>query len=367
MSAVGVAAANNLLPPAGSLGAGDDPKLKAKSAVLKKVVLVSPAMAGANNGNWHTAHRWHQFLANHSDIALLADWPQPSALPATGAALMIALHARRSAPSIAAWARALPQQPLVVMLTGTDLYRDIQSDPTARLSLDLASHLVVLQDAGLDTLAALSAAWRAKAQVIYQSATALKPAPPRPADGAFRVVMVGHLRAEKDPLTFMAAARLAAAPALVFEQIGDALEPALGEAAAATARACAAYFWRGGLARAPTRQRIKQAQLLVNCSQMEGGAHVILEAVRSGTPVLASRISGNVGMLGADYAGYFEFGNSGQLAALVARCLQEPAFLAQLQRQCCLREPRFATALEKQLVLNLVRTAHRPPIDTERL
>jgi glycosyltransferase involved in cell wall biosynthesis len=93
---------------------------------------------------------------------------------------------------------------------------------------------------------------------------------------------------------------------------------------------------------------------------MEGGAHVILEAVQSGTPVLASQIDGNVGMLGADYSGYFELGNDAQLAALVQRCAAQPAFLARLQSQCAQRAPLFAPQNEKRLVLNLLATALTP-------
>ena len=65
---------------------------------------------------------------------------------------MAALHTRRSATSIQAWDRAYPDKPLIVVLTGTDLYRDIHTDADARQSLALASHLVVLQDAGLAAL-----------------------------------------------------------------------------------------------------------------------------------------------------------------------------------------------------------------------
>ena len=121
------------------------------------------------------------------------------------------------------------------------------------------------------------------------------------------------------------------------------------------------YRWLGGLPRAVTRQRIKRAHVLVNCSEMEGGAHVILEAVQSGTPVLASRISGNVGMLGADYAGYFPVGDAAALAALVRRCAAEPEFLALLQSQCKRRAPLFAPDAEQRHVLNLVLSAINSP------
>ena len=239
---------------------------------------------------------------------------------------MIALHARRSAPSIKAWADACPGKPLIVVLTGTDLYRDIHTDAAAQRSLALASRLVVLQDGGL---AALPQAWRGKAQVIYQSAPALKPA--RKSSRTFCAVMVGHLRDEKDPLTFMRTASAEFPAGVRFDQIGAALEPRLAQAACATARHAPRYRWLGDLPRVTTRQHIKRAHVLVNCSRMEGGAQVILEAVQSGTPVLASRISGNIGMLGEGYAGYFAVGDDAGLAALVCRCKNNaasaPAFL----------------------------------------
>ena len=320
----------------------------------KTVVLVSPAMAESNNGNWHTAYRWANFLSNHCDIALLPHWPSPS-LQRTPQA-MVALHALRSAASIRAWAEAWPDKPLVVVLTGTDLYRDIQHDTEAQQSLALATHLVVLQDAGL---AALPEAWRSKSQVIYQSAPALKPADK--STRRFGALMVGHLRDEKDPLTFMRAAARDFATGIHFEQIGMALAPRFAEAARATKQHTTRYRWLGGLSRAATRQRIKRAHVLVNCSLMEGGAQVILEAVQSGTPVLASRVSGNIGMLGEAYAGYFSPGDDAQLAALVQRCAAEPDFLTLLQRQCNARAGLFSPQEEKRLVINLLVSALGAP------
>ena len=269
---------------------------------------------------------------------------------------MIALHARRSAGSIHAWAAQHPDRPLIVVLTGTDLYRDIQLDTSARQSLHLATHLVVLQEAGL---AILPKDVQDKARVIFQSAPRLKPAVK--SAKRFTAVMVGHLRDEKDPLTFMKAAILCDSPNIYYEQIGDGLDATLANAAKLTAVDQPNYNWLGGLPRAQARQCIKRAHVLVNSSIMEGGAHVILEAVQSGTPVLASQISGNVGMLGPDYAGYFEVGDAMALAALVERCATEPAFLLHLQSQCALRAELFEPALEKRLVLKLITSALKEP------
>jgi glycosyltransferase involved in cell wall biosynthesis len=90
--------------------------------------------------------------------------------------------------------------------------------------------------------------------------------------------------------------------------------------------------------------------VLIHASKLEGGAHVIMEAACSGTPVLASRIDGNVGMLGEDYAGYFELGDAAGLAQLLMECRRTPneadGLLARLQTQVTLCAPLFAPELE---------------------
>ena len=116
---------------------------------MQRVTIVSPALAEANNGNWQTAMRWAHFLAPRYDVDIAGSWT-----PVTGAApdLMIALHARRSAAALAAFAEAHPDRPRVLVLTGTDLYRDIRDDAAAQASLEHADVLVLLQEAGVAVL-----------------------------------------------------------------------------------------------------------------------------------------------------------------------------------------------------------------------
>lgn len=313
------------------------------------VVIVSPALADANNGNWQTARRWQQMLAGTHPTRIVKAWPDEHA---DTDAVMIALHARRSAGPVAAWAAARGPRGLAVVLTGTDLYRDIQTDADAQRSLALAQRLVVLQERGP---LALPAPLRAKARVIFQSTTERRTAP-KPAD-RLRAVMVGHLREEKSPATLMGAAALLTARADIrIDHIGDALDPALGALARDTAARCPGYRWLGGLAHGATRARIQRAHVLVHASRMEGGAHVIMEAVRCGTPVIASRIDGNVGMLGETYGGYFEPGDAAGLARLLERCRDQPSFLSALRSQCALRAPLFDPARERADLLALVRS-----------
>lgn len=317
------------------------------------LVIVTPALADANNGNWQTAWRWGRFLAPLYPTRLVKAWPDAQANCAEGDDAMIALHARRSADSIAAWHARHGGGRLALVLTGTDLHRDIDADPAAQRSLALAGRLVVLHELGIERL---PAALRGKARVIVQSAPARK-TPARPKT-RLTALMVGHLREEKSPETLFAAARLLQGRHDIrIDHIGAALDPALGREAERTMAACPNYRWLGGLPHAETRRRIQRAHVLVHPSRMEGGAHVVIEAVVSGTPVLASRIDGNVSLLGNDYAGYFPWQDAAALSSLLAECRAtqaDPAgLLARFAAQAAGRAPLFAPERERDAVRQL--------------
>jgi hypothetical protein len=165
--------------------------------------------------------------------------------------------------------------------------------------------------------------------------------------------MVGHLRDEKSPQTLFEAARiLKDSPDILIDHIGESLDASLGSQARATAAACPGYRWLGGLSHETTRRHIQRAHLLVHTSRMEGGAHVIMEAVCSGTPV--SRIAGNVGMLVKTPR--LAHGDQGCLL----RCREDPAALApntlyaKLEDRCARRVPLFAPETERAALTRLV-------------
>ncbi len=335
------------------------------------VVIVTPAWADANNGNWQTARRWARLLASKHTVLLTDRWPdgkvqvigarRRACLP-DEAAVMIALHARRSAASIQAWHEQRGAGGLAVVLTGTDLYKDLSSaDPAiteqVERSLQAAAALVVLQDHARQDL---PAPHRTKARVIYQSATARRTlSKSDPNRHLLRSVMVGHLRDEKDPQTLQAAAALLRGHAVRIDHWGAALEPRFEQEARLVQSRCATYRWRGACTHEQARRRIQQAHVLVHTSRMEGGAHVIMEAIRSGTPVLASRMAGNLGMLGSDYVGYFPVGDAPALASALLRFRSDRGFRDQLIRQCEARAALFDPAREAESLEALIRDLAR--------
>ena len=326
-----------------------DPMPRQKPPSRPCICIVSPAIGHANNGNAHTAERWRRFLLPVADVRLELEW---SGEPCDA---LIALHARRSASSVAAFRRERPARGIAVVLTGTDLYRDVVvGNIDALHSLECADELVGLQ---AFAPASLKPEWAAKTRVILQSATRVRRvAPIFQQEGTLNLVAIGHLRQEKDPLALMqAVAALPAASRIRVLHIGRALDASLERAAQRTMQRCPHYEWLGSLPHAAARQHLANADALVHMSRMEGGANVVVEAVRSAVPVLASAIDGNLGLLGADYAGTFPAGDAAALTALMLRFANEPEFRALLQHQCRLREALFAPAAERVAVRELVR------------
>jgi putative glycosyltransferase (TIGR04348 family) len=308
----GLASAPALVPPDRSL----------------RIQVVTPHLADTPTGNVLTATRYARLLRALGHRVAVAE--RYAGEPCD---VLIALHARRSHPAIQRYAAERPEQPLIVVLTGTDLYRDILVDPNAQRSLELATRLVVLQSQGL---AALPERFRAKTRVIYQSAPLLQAQVQRPT-AHFRVSVVGHLRPEKDPFrTALAARHLPAASRVRVVHLGRALLPTLGARARREEAVNPRYRWLGGRPHWQTRRLVAGSHLLAITSRMEGSSNVLGEALAQAvpTPVVATRIGGLVGTLGEVYPGYFAVGDTRGLAALLRRAETDADYYAQLAAHC---------------------------------
>ena len=304
------------------------------------VTLVTPADKRSRSGNRTTAARWAAILRDLGHRVRTTQAYQGGATD-----LLLALHAWRSAASIARFRERHPHRPLIVGLGGTDVYRFLASDPpTVLRSLELADALVGLHDL---VGAAIPARFRDKLVVIHQSARPLRRRDPQRPRG-FDVLVIGHLREEKDPLRAAEAARrLPAASRIRVLHLGRALDASWADRARAEMAANPRYRWLGEAPNWQVRRALARAPLMVLSSRMEGGANVISEAVVAGVPLLASRIPGNVGLLGRDYPGYFSPEDTDALARLMLRAETEPKFLATLRRACAARAPLFDPGRER--------------------
>jgi putative glycosyltransferase (TIGR04348 family) len=232
-----------------------------------------------------------------------------------------------------------------VVLTGTDLYRDIRRNKRAQESLALATRLIVLQNKGLREL---PRSLRPKARVIYQSASRLNGRAPSIVNG-FRVCVIGHLRSEKDPLrTALAARRLPASSRIEVVHVGRALSKDMEKRARAEARLNPRYRWIGELPHWKTRRLLAGSELLSLTSRMEGSSNVLSEAIASSVPVVVSKISGLIGTLGESYPGYFSVGRTRELARLLRRAESDKRFYRALKSHCVRLRPLVDPKRERE-------------------
>ena len=100
-----------------------------------------------------------------------------------------------------------------------------------------------------------------------------------------------------------------------------------------------------------------RTRLLVLTSLMEGGANVVSEALACRIPVISTRISGSIGLLGSGYPGYFPVGDTQALADLLLRAEQDSKFYGSLKTairsQRKIVHPRTETASWRSLLKEL--------------
>ena len=320
--------------------------------------IVTPADAGSRAGNRVSALRYYKILKRlryRVDVRVdYQDQPWDA---------LIALHARRSSEAVRRYRELFPERPIVLVLTGTDIYENLPANDVETLrSIELATELVTLQPLAIEQL---PAAHRARSRTILQSVGPLPfhhPDQAEPSlkdfdgDSSFPVCVIGHLRDVKDPLrTALAARELPEASRIRVWHVGAATAPELADAARDEEQANARYRWLGECDRRATLRLISRCRLLCHTSILEGGANVISESVVAATPVLASRIPGSVGLLGHEYPGYFPVGDTAALTTLLERAEADPTFYAALKAATLARRPRFAPELEIEAWRRLLR------------
>ena len=305
-----------------------------------KICLVTPAPTYSRKGNRVTALRWARILRELGHRVVITEEYQGKRCD-----VLVALHARRSYASIVRFRHKHPELPLILALTGTDLYGDIHTDVSAQESLEMADRFILLQPAGI---AELSDHLRHKVWVIYQSITA-PPGQFVPKKSVFELCVLGHLRPVKDPFrTAMAVRKLPPSSRIQVVHVGGALTDDMRVQADAEAAANPRYRWLGELPRWRALRVLARSRVLVLTSQMEGGANAVSEAIACSVPVISSLISGSIGLLGEDYPGYFPVEDTQGLTDLLMRLETDAAFYYTLKTWCERLKPIVDPDRERQ-------------------
>lgn len=233
---------------------------------MMRIGIITPAPARSRYGNRVTALRWARILKDLGHRVTVSQGYEGGAYD-----LLIALHARRSYPSISRFRSERANAPIIVALTGTDLYCDLQKSRRAQESLEIATRLVALQPMAIDKL---PPHLRGKACVIYQSVAA----PPqaisrhREIEGnssdiarsrrTFDVCVIGHLRQVKDPFRAAMAARLLPPSSRIrVLHVGGAMNEEMAARARAEMEVNPRYHWLGEQPHWRTRRILARSRL----------------------------------------------------------------------------------------------------------
>lgn len=261
-----------------------------------KICVASPYPLSELKGNSVTTHRIVEIL-NEADFEARGS----HGFDGAPADLLISLHAFKGEQAVREFQRRCPDGKVVVLITGTDLYVDIPEGRGLE-SLEVADAIAITHE---EARASVPERFHDKLHIV-PSCLEMPEIQAKPEVGKFVISVVGHLRPVKRSfLTIEAVAKHPEWDVKVW-QMGEALDEDMSDVACDWEEADARYKWLGGLPREESLEVCSQSSLTVNSSLLEGGANAVLEAMMMGVPVLASRIEGNVGLLGRDYPGYFE-------------------------------------------------------------
>jgi putative glycosyltransferase (TIGR04348 family) len=268
--------------------------------------------------------------------------------------LLIALHAWRSRNAVVRFREQHPDTPLVVVLTGTDIYDhqhrfpDVTHESMALADCLIGLHHRVCRD--------IPERFTRKLVTVLQSADS--PATLSGPKKGFDICVIGHLRYEKDPLRAALAARqLPESSAIRVISAGKAHTPEWEHKALVEQSANPRFEWLGEVDQTAIQALMSHCRAMVISSVMEGGANVVSEACRAGLPVIASDISGNIGLLGDDYPGYFPVGDDTELARALQRVEDSPDFLGELERRVTDLAGCFTSEAEQAALLAAIEKA----------
>jgi len=254
------------------------------------------------------------------------------------------LHARKSHVAIKAVKEQHPDARVILYLTGTDLYRDmVEGCGQCTESLELADAVVVSQEASLNSI---PQTYQEKAVVVYNSISLPEQKVSRRREKDLFVV-ASHMRAVKQP--FMVVDALAGIDdAVRVKLMGAEIDEGSTIKAREKMLEDERFEYLGTQDYADTIAWMSRSVATINTSLAEGGANSVGESIVLGVPVLASRIEGNIGMLGEDYAGYFSADSATELGELMHRVCSDEVFLAKLEQQVQQRSKKYSRENERK-------------------
>jgi len=234
---------------------------------------------------------------------------------------------------------------IAVVMTGSDLFPfDGLLKPETLQSINFADAVIITHGEARERI------HHPMVRVIRKSIALpeefLSQGKPRNAESpAVNGIMVAHLREQKNPFLFLRAVPHLKSP-IHIDHFGHANSAEFQENA--EKYHSHAYHWKGEVARTELLRALQKADFLLNTSYIEGSSNAVCESIALGTPVIASAIPGNIGVLGADYPGLFGVDDTKGLAEMLDRFANSKGFRLELVTCCSQLAGGLAESRESQ-------------------
>lgn len=322
------------------------------------IILVTAAPPGSEYGSETTSIRWEHNLSalGHHVATTFVYGKTEDDFADDFFDMMVVLGARECNEAIRAFKDRDGDRPIVVALNSEDVYLGIENSSEVRRNIERADALVVTQEKALEEI---PHEFRERTHLIDQAVelpdggVEAIPEPPlrdkrRTNDYDFEICVANHIQDQTDPLRTAKAARVFSEESGIFvTHIGRVLDARWEHELQKESDTNPRYDWLGEMAWTRALQYIKRADLVSVTSTIQGCANVLSESIVVGTPVVASAVPGNVGVLGEEYPGLFEPKNDEDLAKRIGAAEGDTRFYANLRRHCDQLRPDFDMARER--------------------
>lgn len=323
------------------------------------ILLITPGSNVRHSGNRCTASQWADILRRQGHEVVVC-FDIPGILPAKRFDLLLAMHGEKCAKVIQQYRAGNPEGKILLALTGTDIYPH-PSEVTLS-SMNEANGIIVLQE---HAITIIPPEFRSRATVVIQSASPGLKSASTPRPDSFDVCVIGHLREVKNPMLTARASRLLPITSRIrIQQAGGILESKFETEVIREENENPRFHWLGELSASEVESLLSSCRLLVLTSHHEGGARVIGEAIAAGTPVVASRIDGVVGLLGESYPGFFPDGDAKSLAQILDRAETVPEFYNSLVEAAEELAPQFSLENEEAALARALKNAAFAPLSS---
>jgi len=305
------------------------------------IKIFSPTRDDVVTGNYVTAKRYAYHLQNLGH-RVFAFNELEGIVNVEGVRCAFVLHAEKGSHVIKELAAT--NIPVVLVLTGTDLYRDIISTKKSKKerclrSIQLASAIIVLHENAVSDLLKVVSFPKERIFVVLQSVVGFqKRSSFFKKKDQYKILLLSNIRKEKGIIIAISGflefqKNIDARTKFTLDHIGGVLDQGYFKKITNLLEGVKSVSFLGSFEKEKLQTNLASYDLLLHSSFIEGGSLVIQEAQNAGLPIIASDISCHTSLLGHDYVGLHSVGSVKDVSKKLYTFFSDELFRNEMEKQ----------------------------------